>query len=209
MTTNVYIDGFNLYYGALRGTPWKWLDLDALVHILLPKDNVKRIRYFTARVSPRPHDPQQGLRQEVCLRALRMSPRISIHFGRFQVNTVTMPLAHPGRRKRMIEVIKTEEKGSDVNLGSYLLLDAFKRDCNNAVVISNDADLKEPIAIAMRELGMRVGIINPHRPQFRSLDLQSLNPTFFKQLRKSALKRAQFPTPMRDAAGKFFKPTRW
>jgi hypothetical protein len=209
MTTNVYIDGFNLYYGAVKGTRYKWLDLDALVTSLLPKDNVKRIRYFTARVVPRADDPQQGLRQDVYLRALRTIPRLSIHYGRFQVNNVKMPLTHPGRRKRLIEVIKTEEKGSDVNLASYLLLDAFKRDCNVAVVISNDADLKEPIAIAMRELGMAVGVINPHPPRFRSLDLQSLHPTFFKQLRKSALKRAQFPPKMRDGAGKFFKPTRW
>jgi hypothetical protein len=37
-------------------------------------------------------------------------------------------------------VIKTEEKGSDVNLATYLLLDAFKQDCEAAVVISNDSD---------------------------------------------------------------------
>ena len=30
MRTRVYVDAFNLYYGALRGTPYKWLDLDAL-----------------------------------------------------------------------------------------------------------------------------------------------------------------------------------
>jgi hypothetical protein len=27
MQTTVYIDGYNLYYGALRGTPYKWLDV--------------------------------------------------------------------------------------------------------------------------------------------------------------------------------------
>ena len=30
MRTVVYVDGFNLYYGALKGTSWKWLDLVAL-----------------------------------------------------------------------------------------------------------------------------------------------------------------------------------
>ena len=54
MATNVYIDGFNLYYGAITGTPNKWLDLEALCHRLLPKDDIKRIWYFTARVSARP-----------------------------------------------------------------------------------------------------------------------------------------------------------
>jgi hypothetical protein len=74
-------------------------------------------------------------------------------------------------------VIKTEEKGSDVNLAIYLLLGAFKQDCEAAVVISNDSDLKEPIAVAQRELGLIVGIINPHLPQRRS---RALQPTFFR-----------------------------
>jgi len=209
MTTNVYIDGFNLYYGAVKGTPYKWLDLDALVRLLLPKDRVNRIRYFTARVAARPWDPRQPQRQDVYLRALETIPHLTIHYGRFQVNPVKMPLANPGRRKLMAEVIKTEEKGSDVNLASYLLLDAFKQDCKVAVVISNDADLRLPLEFAMNNLGLRVGVINPHPPQFRSRELQALNPTFFKQLRPSALRKCQFPPTMRDGAGKFFKPTRW
>jgi hypothetical protein len=50
LQTNVYIDGFNLYYGCLKGTPYKWLDLDALCRRLLPKHRLGRIRYFTAIV---------------------------------------------------------------------------------------------------------------------------------------------------------------
>jgi hypothetical protein len=46
MATTVYIDGFNLYYGALRDTPYKWLDLEALCRRLLPKDNINKIRYL-------------------------------------------------------------------------------------------------------------------------------------------------------------------
>lgn len=33
--TNVYIDGFNLFYGALKGSPYKWLNLEALCQRLL------------------------------------------------------------------------------------------------------------------------------------------------------------------------------
>ncbi len=57
-----------------------------------------------------------------------------------------MPLANPRPGgARTVEVVKTEEKGSDVNLATYLLLDAFRRRCDSAVVISNDSDLAEPI----------------------------------------------------------------
>ena len=49
--TNVYIDGVNLYYGCLRGTPFRWLDVARLSSLLLPRDHrIHRIRYFTARV---------------------------------------------------------------------------------------------------------------------------------------------------------------
>jgi hypothetical protein len=48
----VYVDGFNLYYGAVKDTPYKWLDIRKLCELLLPEFSVGRIKYFTARVSP-------------------------------------------------------------------------------------------------------------------------------------------------------------
>ena len=44
--TNVYIDGFNLYYGATKGTPYKWLDLSQLCRQLLPNDHIQEINIF-------------------------------------------------------------------------------------------------------------------------------------------------------------------
>jgi integrase len=42
MTTNVYVDGFNLYYGAVRGTPFKWLDIRRYCELAFPKAKIKR-----------------------------------------------------------------------------------------------------------------------------------------------------------------------
>jgi len=56
-----------------------------------------------------------------------------------------------------VQVIKTEEKGSDVNLATYLLLDAFAANCELRVVVSNDSDLKEPIRVMCHEMGRQVG----------------------------------------------------
>lgn len=204
MKTNVYIDAFNLYYGCLKGTAYRWLDLDALCRRLLPRDQIGRIRYFTALVSARPDDPQQPIRQQIYLRALETIPDLSIHYGHYVTRKVRMPLSNPlPVGPKTVSVLKTEEKGSDVNLASYLLLDAFRKDCDVAVVISNDADLKEPISLAQRELGVKVGVVNPHPPNRRSRDLQ---PTFFKQLRESALRSSQFPAVLRDAKGEIRKP---
>lgn len=89
--TNVYIDGFNLFYGALKGTRYKWLDLEALCRHLLPKDSINRIRYFTARVSARPDDLQLPVRQDTYFRALATLPAVSVHLGEFYVRITRAP----------------------------------------------------------------------------------------------------------------------
>ena len=70
MITNLYIDGFNLYYRAVRGTPFKWLGLRKLAETLFPQDTIRRICYFTALLDARPDDLNQPRRQLVYLRAL-------------------------------------------------------------------------------------------------------------------------------------------
>jgi uncharacterized LabA/DUF88 family protein len=153
VATNVYIDGFNLYYGSVKNTPYRWLDLEAFCRHLLPNDDIRGIRYFTARVSGKV-DPDAPNRQAMYLRALGTLPLVSVHFGTFLTNKVWMPLVAPTTKgPRKVEVFKTEEKGSDVNLASWLLLDVFRKACDTVVVISNDSDLAEPVRIARHELG--------------------------------------------------------
>ena len=60
LRTNVYVDGFNLYYGAMKGTPHKWCDLGTLFAFLLPGNHIQRIRYFTALTQPRPSNPTEA-----------------------------------------------------------------------------------------------------------------------------------------------------
>lgn len=210
MRTNVYVDGFNLYYGCLKGTSYRWLDLDALCARLLPKNNVCRIRYFTARVSARPgrlHDP---IHQETYLRALATVPAVSLHFGHFLTRPATMPLAHPSPGgSQFVTVLKTEEKGSDVNLATHLLADAFRADAEAFVIVSNDSDLTEPMRIVRHDLGLVVGIVNPHPAHKRSHALLSCKPSFFKQIRPGVLSASQFPTVLKDAVGTIVKPPGW
>ena len=56
---------------------------------------------------------------------------------------------------RIVEVLDTEEKGSDVNLASYLLMDGFWDEYDLAVVVSNDSDLQLPVEMARTRLGSR------------------------------------------------------
>jgi hypothetical protein len=213
MRANVYVDGFNLYYGSLKGkgTSYKWLDLETLCRkYLIPSNPVNRIRYFTARVSARPGDLDAPVRQETYLRALATIPSLTIHLGHFQQTRVRMPLVNPAPGgPATVEVYKTEEKGSDVNLATWLLLDAFNKDSDLAVVISNDSDLEEPIRAVMQDLRVPVGLLNPHPARYRSRDLLRLSPVFFKQIRPNAVKSSQFPSLLKDTNGTFRRPATW
>ena len=207
MKTFLYIDAFNLYFGAVRGTPYKWLDLQKLAKILLPRHDVVRIKYYTALVNARPHDPDQPLRQRAYLRALKTLPNLEIFYGHFLTHVVKMPLANPvPGLPPLVEVVKTEEKGSDVNLASHLLLDAYRNRFECAVVMTGDSDLLTPVQIVMEELRKPVGVINPQKNPCRVLERQA---TFYKHIRISTLKKAQFPSQLKDEKGFVSKPIEW
>lgn len=203
--TFVYVDGFNLFYGAVKGTPYKWLDIGKLCQIMLPKDNVRAIKYFTAQVSGRPTDPDKAIRQQVYWRALRTNPEISIILGHFLTHSVRMTVTGKTPPQR-VWVDKTEEKGSDVNLASHLLHDAFKGHFDVAVLITNDSDLALPVRMVREVCKLPVGILNPH--QNHSVELKRLA-TFIKRIRQSDVISAQFPDVMTDHKGSFPKPGDW
>lgn len=170
---NIYVDGFNLYYGCCKATPYKWLDLAALGTQLLPGQAVQDIRYFTAEVNLDPSDPGQIVRQETYIRALRTIPNLTIKKGFF--------LTKPSNKKRVyplygpdpkipnpanppVAVWKVEEKGSDVNLATSMLLDASAGRFDDAWVITNDSDLAWPIYMVRKSFRLRVGVFKPERP---------------------------------------------
>lgn len=200
----VYIDGFNLYYGCLKRTPYKWLNLAQLCARMLPTDDVQHVAYYTARVSARPHNPSAPADQQVYLRALRTIPNLSITYGHFLTHSVSMTLTGSTPPKR-VWVDKTEEKGSDVNLGVHLVRDAYEKAFETAVLITNDSDLAEPVRI-VRGLGYPVGILNPHEHHSSVLKQHA---TFLKRIRQADLIASQFPENMADAKGTFHKPASW
>ncbi len=112
MRVAVYIDGFNLYYGVLRHSNYKWLDLQKFAESLLEPEQDEQLeilKYFTARV-----DGTANRRQEIYFRALRHScPKIEIIEG-YYLKTKTEMVPVDPRLGNKIEVWKHEEKGSDV-----------------------------------------------------------------------------------------------
>ena len=213
MKTNVYIDAFNLYYGCLKQTQYRWLDLAALGQAILPKHTIGRIRYFTALVSTIPGDGDgaQPQRQQVYLRALKTLPNLTVHLGHYLTHEKSMPLAHPPPNgPKFATVVKTEEKGSDVNLATMLLMDAFRKDFEQAIVISNDSDLVLPIEVVRTELHIPVGVVFPCSRPHRTPSVQlRAAATFNRDIRPQTLQKCQFPATLTDGRGTFTKPPKW
>lgn len=254
---SVYVDGFNLYYGAVKGTPFKWLNPVALAQQMLPsKYSVTKLKYFTARVSGAA-DPGAPARQQAYLDALSTVPEIEIHFGRFLSKNIWRPITNfpvaganihspmpvtlpdgihdvnggslasparlpvgvyaakgaPRKKKTFIpvpsalvtEVHAMEEKGSDVNLAAHLLNDAWKGQFDEAVVISNDTDLCEPIRMVTVERGLPVLVVCPGRwPMARDLERVA---SFKAHISRRMLVNAQFQSPISGTT--IQKPTGW
>ena len=118
-----------------------------------------------------------------------------------------MPLAAPEvTGPRTARVLKTEEKGSDVNLASHLVSDAYEEAFGAAVLITNDSDLAYPVELVRQRLSKVVGILNPHPRPARALHHVA---SFYKQIREGALRNAQLPDRIRDAHGVIHRPRSW
>lgn len=207
MKAYVYVDGFNLYYRGLKNTEHKWLNIKILSQKLLdPGDHVTAIRYFTADVSPRSGDTDAPTRQQAYLRALRTLPELTIHKGRFLPKTKKRPLVSDP--SKFVEIHDTEEKGSDVNLASHLLNDAFNNRFDVALVISQDSDLCEPMRMVCKEIRkvVIIGWLEPTSPGKRYKAVSSA----IRHATPAMLSRSQFPDPVIGRGGAHIcKPTPW
>jgi uncharacterized LabA/DUF88 family protein len=209
--TSIYIDAFNLFYGALKGTPYKWLNIQTMCQHLLPNNHITSIKYFTAKVSARPHDLQIPVRQQMYLRAIQTIPMVEIMYGHYLTQTVKMRLETPindatGQIHKYVNVIKTEEKGSDVNLAVALMNDAHLNLFDVAVIISNDSDLLAPIKIIRASMGKKVGVLNPQKNTSKAIQKEV---DFYKQIRSGVIQISQFDNNLTDNNGTFHKPPTW
>lgn len=241
MRVGVYIDGFNLYYGARglcgKSTPgWRWIDLRALSSTLAtsrwPSSTVERVIYCTARISGS-DNPVGQREQDIYLRALEASGSADVvELGNYVARVTTAPLATEDHKRRpvlttpawplmvrdsagsnapgstfMASVARREEKGSDVNVASHLLIDVLGGAIDAAVVVSNDSDLAFPIRYA-RTL-VPVGLVNPSRNylagKLAGTTGDGVGGHWWHQLTAPELRAHQLPSPI----GKINRPSPW
>ncbi len=220
MRTYVYVDGFNLFYGILKKSPYKWLNLKKLCQNILREEySIESINYYTARVSDT-INPGSSKRQQIYINALQTIPELKVHYGNFifhekYLRKVERPKdskkgnfhkAPELLTKEYALVLHPEEKGSDVKLATHLLNDAWNNRYDAAIVITNDTDLVEPMKLVLRERKKQVIVVNPTKNKVAG-SIRKIKPTFVTQLSSKRLKEAQFPDniPSTDIT----KPNEW
>ena len=170
MKTIVYVDGYNLYYGLLRKSPYKWLDLFKLFneYVLDASTELLEVRYYTAPVLGKmSDDPQSAQRQRIYLQALRKMPpqRVVIVEGKMLASTPYQRLVNPipeAPHLQTVQVYNFVEKKTDVNLAADMLAAAWSGHCQQLVLCSNDSDHERSLAtIRQHHPHLRLGLVAP------------------------------------------------
>jgi uncharacterized LabA/DUF88 family protein len=202
MKTIVYVDGLNLYYAALRGTAFKWLDLYALFkdHLLEQETELFQVRYYTAPAKgSSSDDPESPYRQRRYLHALKAyrGNRIEIVHGFIARTTPFLRLVRsdkPGPGIAKAQVFQFTEKQTDVNLAADLISDAWHTRCRQAVVCSNDSDLVGALAAVRRDHpSMILGLVSTARDPSRVSRELRRQAVWCKILEAAHLAQAQLP----------------
>lgn len=226
--TSIYIDGYNLYYSRLKGTPYKWLDMAALFRdrILLPQDpeaTLVAIKYFTAPVkaSYARHGEASDHAQTQYHRALlARSPGLLHIISGFHIfEPTSLPSYHAGvdpRKSSVSRVWMIEEKQTDVNIALHAYRDAVRGECDQLVICSNDSDM-EPALRMIREdaPAVRVGLVMPLRDKASAggkvpnKRLTSLAHWVRHYIRDEELAQSQLPQNVPTKKKPASKPAHW
>ena len=196
----VYVDGFNMYFGLLEANLEysKWLDLKSLVKgFMKPNQELVAIKYFTSRVNNNPYKMQK---QNTYLEALETTG-IELFFGRYQLNQIDC--------HRCGHIWPNyNEKMTDVQIATHLIMDAYKDNYDMAMLISGDSDLVPPIrAIHDNFSKKRVFVLFPPKRHNQSVALVSKGSM---TLGKKKIKDHQFPHEIAKKDGFILrKPPEW
>ena len=143
----VYIDGYNLYFGLLKGTKNKWLDIRRFSELLLADHyDLAAVKYFTAIVKTHPVDEASVERQNAYLQAVRTLPNVQVIEGFYSKHKMRAPYVDAKcatcdvTENGMVQVYKFEEKRSDVNMAVEAVVDAAENKADCFVFVTGDSD---------------------------------------------------------------------
>jgi uncharacterized LabA/DUF88 family protein len=205
--TIFYVDGLNLYYGAVRSTPsLKWLNIERYCRLLRPHDDIRLIRYFSALIDG-PTKPNQ----ETYLRALSTTPSLEIVLGKLKQKTVKCGVtACTSACDKWYTT--PEEKRTDVNIAVFMLDDAYRDACDQLVIFSGDSDLVPAVnMVRLRFPYKKIIVYVPSRNPVRGAAVElRTSAHVHRTLPLQLLSKSQFPDQVPDGAGGMLsRPAAW
>ncbi|MCL2066875.1 MAG: NYN domain-containing protein [Treponema sp.] len=206
-----YVDGFNLYYSSLKGIKYKWLDIWSMCQsILSPNQELIAVKYFTAQIGAEFSSPDKPFRQKIYLEALKTNPNTIVKLGYFSTHEVKMPKAEDFKKGKitLVDVVKTEEKGTDVNLAVQMAVDAVRDEFDYAMLFSNDSDMAYAMQITVQECKKKVGLYIARKAvSFRVL---RKNASYIRTITPFLLASHQFPDEIKTQNERIIrKPKAW
>jgi 6-hydroxy-3-succinoylpyridine 3-monooxygenase len=230
LRTRVYIDGYNLYYGCLKNSPHKWLDVRALVKRILSNipygQNGQRISYsfqspaikhFTAPILAtfaRAEDSVACQSQYYSALCAHLGGDLQLINGYHDAKLARAHAWEEGRAAReceMIEIWKLEEKQSDVALALHMYSDAIRNEVDQVVAVTNDADFAPALAMIRQHTPAIVGLIVPTRLNAHRVNTElGIRAHWIRaQIRDEELAASQLPAMIRLKNKVVHKPLSW
>ena len=226
-----YIDGFNLYHGIRDCfykkkeifSGYKWLDLVRLSELFMTRSQkLEKVKYFTTDISS---DKEKMARQKAYLTALvsHCGDKVEIIKGKYLLKKVTcytqqfastrpgfspFMCYHGNQCNGMLKI--PEEKMTDVNIATAMLVDAFANNFDTAFLVTGDSDLVPPVrAIQDNFTDKRVIVIFP--PKRVSYELKrTVKQGDYREIKEKHLKDALLPQTITTTKGNFLhKPPSW
>lgn len=182
LRTRVYVDGYNLYYGCLKHTAHKWLDVFALVQRILPTVLYEQngvparsdfctpaIKYFTAPIlSSFARSADSVSCQSQYHTALRghLGNKLEIISGYYDARPARAHVwmgSKPAGNCPVVDIWKLEEKQSDVALALHAFCDAVSGEVDQVIVITNDSDFAPAMQMIREYTDAVIGVVAPVR----------------------------------------------
>jgi 6-hydroxy-3-succinoylpyridine 3-monooxygenase len=230
LRTRVYIDGYNLYYGCLKSSQYKWLDLRALIECILPsilfQPNGERlqyafqrpaIKYFTAPILRAFAQSDDSVscqhNYHIALRG-HIGDGIEIIKGYHDAKPARAFAWEEGKSAReckKLDIWKLEEKQSDVSLALNAYSDAVRKEVDQVIAVTNDSDFVPAMKMLRQHTSAVVGLIVPMRQNVGNVNTELTKHAHWVRthIREEEFSASQLPAMVRLQNGAVHKPLSW
>jgi len=230
LRTRVYIDGYNLYYGCLKNSAHRWLDVRMLTERILisilheqngqpipHRFTTPAVKYFTASILKNFAKSDESIScQAQYHNALSayLGNAFEIIKGYFDARPARAYKWESGKAARdcdRVEIWKLEEKQSDVALALQAFSDAIRKEVDQIIFITNDADFQPAMQLIRQHTSAIIGLIVPTKPDTGSVNVELEKHAHWirRHILEDEIAQSQLPPMVRRRHDVIHKPLSW